>query len=260
MKRKRLRIVAIALLIGSIAAIPASTQVLRSVDGAEERANAQMLVLVNRMELSVGQMEQIHGLLGGLLTERDANELRLAELKRDLIAFIGTAEELDELLATFRAGTGERMNEARDRIQDVMDQLKEILTARQGEILDEIFPRFLGGGSPTVQPDRLGGFSGQQGTMFPSDVRGGMLGRLAARFPDRAEVLEQLQQRVRDGTSRGALQGEMAIGGREGTERQGLGQVGWSLRARPGEPMRRGLDWIEQLYLVLELKLGAIGP
>ncbi len=225
MRGKRLRIASVVILLGLIAAIPASTQgLLGSEDDVSEATHLPLLVLVNRMELTPEQMEEIHGLLVGLLEERDALELRRVELEQDMIAFNGTAEELDEILDAFRAETEAQAQAAYEHVEDAIDRIKGILTLKQGEILAEFLPGFLG--------DRGASF-------LPRGGAGGTLGRrgTGASSPLREQILGRLEERLGGATSGGGFSGRMQVG-------------------RGTTP--RGLDWIEQLVEVLELKLEAI--
>ncbi len=225
MRGKRLRIASVAILLGLIAAIPASTQgLLGSEDDVSEAARLPLLVLVNRMELTPEQMEEIHGILAGLLEERDALGLRRAELEQEMIAFNGTAEELDELLEAFRAETEAQVQAAYEHAEDAIDRIKEILTLKQGEILAGLLPGFLGDRGATFLPRGGAGRSlGRRGTGAASPLRG--------------EILGQLQERLGGAASDGGFSGRMQAG--RGTTSRGLG-------------------WIERLVEVLELKLEAI--
>lgn len=279
MRGKRLRIVSVAVLLGLIAAIPASTQVLFGAGEDEvEGANLRLLVLVNRMELTPEQMEEIHGLLAGLLEERDALELRRAELEEEMIAFDGTAEELDGILEAFRTETEEQAVAAREHVAEVIDRIKEILTLKQGEILAELLPGFLGDRGAIFPPRRgVGGLLGQRDAGLPSAARERILGQLEERLGEDPEVLDRLRERLGDAASHGGFAGRMqrggfgmALGERAEMMRQGFGTRGQADRRLqcPGEvagrmqagrgPAHRGLDWIERLVEVLELKLEAI--
>jgi hypothetical protein len=269
MRGRRLRIASVVVLLGLIAAIPASTQVLFGAEEDEvEGVNLPLLVLVNRMELTREQMEEIHGLLAGLLEERDALKLRRAELEQEMIAFNGTAEELDEILEAFRAETEEQVQAASQHAEDVIDRIKEILTLKQGEILAEFLPGFLGDRSAVFLPRvGVGGVLGQRGTGAASTLREEILGQLEERLGEYPEVLDRLQERFGDAASGEGFSGRMqrggfgmALGGQAQGIRQGFGnrgQVGQALQS-PGGTTHRGLDWIEQLVEVLELKLEAI--
>ena len=279
MRGKRLRIASVAVLLGLIAAIPASTQVLFGAEEDEvEGVNLPLLVLVNRMELTRGQMEEIHGLLAGLLEERDALELRRTELEQEMIAFNGTAEDLDEILEAFRAETEEQVQAAYEHAEDVIDRIKEILTLKQGEILAEFLPGFLGDRGAVFLPrGGVGGVLGQRGTGAASTLREEILGQLEERLGEYPELLDRLRERFGDAASDEGFSGRMqrggfgmAHGGQAQGTRQGFGsrgQVGQGLQSLSGATGRiqigrgtthRGLDWIEQLVEVLELKLEAI--
>ena len=277
MKRKRLRIVSVVILLGLLAAIPASTQVLFGSSDNDGQDNLPLLVLVNKMELTVEQMEEIHGLLAGLLEEREALESRRAELEETMIAFTGTAEELDEILEAFRAESVEQTEAARAHVAEVIDRLKEILTLKQGEVLAEVLPGLLGdrggfasrsGMAGTIRGRRAGRLGqpqmpfGQQGEDSELGLREQLLEQIEERFGDRPEMLERLQQRLGGSTVSGPLSGMagqrggfgMSPGGHEQMMGRSFGGCG-----QPGEMQHRGADWIEQLVDVLELKLEAIG-
>ena len=269
MRGKRLRIASVAVLLGLVAAIPASTQVLFGAGEDEvEGVNLPLLVLVNRMELTREQMEEIHGLLAGLLEEREAFELRRAELEQEMIAFNGTAEELDEILEAFRAETEEQLQAANQHAEDVIDRIKEILTLKQGEILAESLPGFLGDRGAVFLPrGGVGGVLGQRGMGTASTLREEILGRLEERLGEYPEVLDRLQERLGDATSGEGFSGRMrqggfgvALGGQAQGMRQGFGSRGQVSRGlqSSGGATHRGLDWIEQLVEILELKLEAI--
>ena len=279
MRRKRLRIASVVIMLGLIAAIPASTQVLFGTRSDEaEATNLPLLVLVNRLELTPEQMEEIHGLLAGLLEEREALELRRAELEQDLIAFTGAAEELDEILEVFRAETEEQAQAARQHAADVIDQIKEILTLKQGELLAEVFPGLLGERDATELPrGNVGRILGMHVPGAPATLRERILGKAEERFGEYPEVLEQLQERIGNVAPGADFSGRMQrggfgmpFGGQEQRMQQGFrgggrfGEgsqcFGAGTQMSVGRGMQnRGLDWIEQLVEVLELKLEAIG-
>ncbi len=279
MRGKRLRIVSVVVLLGLIAAIPASTQVLFGArDDGGEGTHLPLLVLVNRMELTPDQMEEIHGLLVGLLEERDALELRRTELEQEMIAFNGTAEELDEILEAFRAETEEQVEAANQHAEDVIDRIKEILTLKQGEILAEFLPGFLEDRGLIFLPrGGVGGILEQRGTGAATTLREEILGQLEEQLGGYPEVLDRLQERLGGAASDERFSGRMqrgvfgmAPGGRaegarqrfgsRGQVSQGLPSLGGAIgRIQTGRGMtHRGLDGIEQLVEVLELKLEAM--
>lgn len=297
MKTKWLRIGSLVFLLGLIAAIPASTQVLFGSSGGDaEGSNLPLIILVNRMELTPEQMEEIHGLLEGLLEEREALELRRAELEEDMIAFTGTAEALDEILEAFRAGSVEQVEAARKHVAEVIDRIKEILTLKQGEVLAEVLPGLLGDRGWSVPQSGIAGTTRGRGTGRVGEfrmpfgrqdedsklgLREQLLERLEERFGDRPEIVERLQQRLGESTVSGPLSGMAAQGGGFGMSpggheqmmgrsfggcgRPGLGfqqrpgGVNVQIHVQPGEMQHQAANWIEQLVEVLELKLEAIG-
>jgi hypothetical protein len=219
------------------------------------------------MELTSEQMQEIHDLLAGLLEERNALDARQADFEQEMIAFSGTADELDQILQAYRTEAEGQAQAAREHAADVLDQIKGILTLKQGEILQEFLPGLLGNtstGTVLGQPGgRVGGGqtpSGQQDEDSDSGALGlreRFLDRLQERFPD-AGIVERLQQRLGGSAADGALPGGTARGG-----------AGVPFGVQPGRRMMgvqvlrdrtdRGLDRIEQLVEVLELKLEAIG-
>jgi len=272
MKGKRLRIASVVVLLALIAAIPASTQVLFGArDDEGEGTNLPLLVLVNRMELTPEQMEEIHGLLVGLLEERDSLELRRAEFEQEMIAFNGTAEDLDEILEAFRAETEEQGQATREHAAEVIDQIKGILTLKQGEVLLQLIPGLLGG---------FGVMADGYAEESEFGVRERVIGELEERLGEYPEVLERLQQRL--GTDEGSgggfairvqrsgfgMQfGEQAQAMHRGFRGSGRMSQGFQQSRGGAAPQmlfgrgmqHRGLEWIEELVEVLELKLEAIG-
>jgi hypothetical protein len=226
------------------------------------------------MELTPGQMEEIHGLLEGLLEEREAVELRRAELEQDMIAFAGTAEELDEILEVFRAESVEQAEAAREHVAEVIDRIKAILTLKQGEILAEVLPGLLGGRVTFL-------LFGQRDEGSEVGLRERLIERLEEHFAGNPELLERLQQRLGASTVSGPFPGmaaqcgafgvsprgygRMMGRGFDGSGRSGLGfqrcssGVNAGIYVQRGGLHHRGFEWVERLVEVLELKLEAIG-
>ena len=187
----------------------------------------------------------------GLVEQRAALEVHRAELEQAMIAFDGTAEELDAILETFRTEMEPRIKAAREETLAAIEQLKEILSAKQGELLDSIFPGFLGGQDAGVR-----GRFGQPGEGFEFGLRVQIAERLKGQLGNMPEAAEGVRQRFGDSSqgqpSQGAygMRGSMMMGRRMG----GQSQFGGSFQR--AEMQHRGFDWIEQLIEVLELKLG----
>ena len=139
--KNRTRMIALALLIGLLAAIPASTQVLSGGKAdAKDEANLRMIVLINRLELTREQMETIHDALAGLLTEIDGLDSERAQFYDEMLRFNGTADELDQALSAFRDRMSVAGEGLRDRLQAAIDEMAETLTMKQGEILRRAIP------------------------------------------------------------------------------------------------------------------------
>jgi TolA-binding protein len=228
MKKKILRILPLAVLAATVVVIPASTQGLWGSSAADgEGVGLSLLVLVNRMELTPEQMTEIHDILVGIQAEQEERAARLSELEEQMIAFNGSAEELEEILETFRSESQEQAESSRERVADAVDRIKEILTLKQGEVLSEVFPGLLGsstelGAEQMMMGRRLGGGN-------DTDESGGVRGRIAREINDR---------RIEGSIGEAGLQGQMLARG-----------------MRLGD---RGSDIIGRLIEVLELKLDAL--
>lgn len=252
MKTRWLRIGSLLFLLGLITAIPASTQVLSgSADGDAKGNDLPLLILVNRLELTPGQMEEIHGLLAGLLEEREALELRRSELEEDMIAFTGTAEQLDEILEAFRVGSAEQAETVREHVTEVIDQIKGILTLKQGEVLGEVLSGLLDG-RVTFLP------LGRRDEDSESGLRERLSEQLEGRFAGNPEILERLRQRL--GRHERIMAWRFGGSGRPGLGfQQRSSGVYAGIHVRSAGLKHRSLDWVERLVEVLELKLEAIG-
>jgi hypothetical protein len=147
MKGKAVRIVLVVALLGALAAIPASTQgLLGQAQSSSDEAgvNLPMVLLVNRLELSRQQMETLLSTINGLLDQTAVLDQKRDAFEQEMIAFSGTAEELDVRLAAFRT----QMKTARTALDDEMaaaiSTLTDTLTMKQGEILTAAFPGIVG--------------------------------------------------------------------------------------------------------------------
>ena len=123
----------VALIMGLCAALPASAQVEGYVEGSE--ANLVLLILINRLELTTGQMQQIHDILVGILDEASAISEKREAFAREMLRFSGSAEKLDARLETFRTKIEGNLGALRENTQNAADELRTILTAKQGDIL-----------------------------------------------------------------------------------------------------------------------------
>ena len=282
--KKMIRVLPLVALVALIAAIPASTQVVSGDEAVEETANLPMLIAVNRMELTQEQMVQIHSILKGLLDGRELQEDARATLQDEMIAFQGTAEELDAILEAHRADGMEAAAAQREAFADAIDQIKGILTLKQGEALSGALGGLLGGTTGmTIEGCGRGGVTMRGRAMMPgmdatnrpfgdADADGSIaiagreiemteemearLDGLKERFGDRAEtLLEGLKSRMSESSGVASRFGRMQ--GMMGTRQTaGGGRIAIQGMRMSGGQGR--MDLIQQLVDVLELKLQAI--
>lgn len=140
------RILSMVIVVGLIAAIPASTQILTGERVAtSEESNLPMLILINRLELSEDQMDALDDILTGLIGEKDSINEMTADLEQAMIEFDGTGEELDVMLATFREDQVAAAEALRESIGGSLDAVRDLLSINQGLVLQEVFPQLMGG-------------------------------------------------------------------------------------------------------------------
>ena len=143
MKGKVLRIAIAVAALAALAAIPASTQVAQTSSQAassQSSGNLPLILLVNRLELSRSQMETVRTTIENLLAQGNVLSQKEASFESDMIAFNGTAEELDTRLAAFSADMKAAREDFRKQAAAAVDTLEETLTMKQGKILIEAFP------------------------------------------------------------------------------------------------------------------------
>ena len=264
------------IVVGMMVAIPASTQVLSGSGGeSSEAVNLPILILVNRLELSVEQMEALRDILTNVLEEKDEMDRLRAEFDEVMIEFNGTGEELDELLTTFREDQQALVETVRESIGTSLDEARDLLSVNQGLVLRAALPEFMRAGAMW-----LGAPSGGR---MQSSMHGGM--RMAGRNGsfDRDSMLSMMQERMGDGTMMEEFGERMSQGlddadvetmreqmqGRLERLRElgGRGQIsGNSFAPQRGRSIRNGqlgergnlFELLEQVAEVLELKLEAM--
>jgi len=131
--RKSTLTILVAVIMGLCAALPASAQVEGYAGGSE--ANLALLILINRLELTTSQMQQIHDILVGILNEASAISGKREAFAQEMLRFDGSAEKLDARLETFRTQIEGNLSALRENAQNAADELTTILTAKQGDIL-----------------------------------------------------------------------------------------------------------------------------
>ena len=283
--KKMTRILPLVALVALVAAIPASTQVVSGDAADSETANLPLLIAVNRMELTQEQMVEIHSILQGVLEGRESQDDALATLQEEMIAFQGTAEELDAILEAHRTEALEKAESQREALSEAIDQIKGILTLKQGEALSGSLGRLLGGtAGMDIEIRAQGGVAMRGRAMMPdmgamnrpfsdadaadeasidsrriemTEEMEARLDDLQERFGDRAgTLLESLKERMSSSSGVsdrfGRMQGMMA--GR----RQAAGGGRFLMQGGHTSGRQSGYDLIQQLVDVLELKLQAI--
>ena len=131
MKTKPSKILAIMLVLGLLAGIPASTQILSGGEGADE-VDLGMLVLLNRLELSTEQMQALHGILTTLQASSDVLTASSDAFRDAMIAFTGTSEELDALIEAYRQEQQSAMADVRGMAATSLREIGDLLTLNQG--------------------------------------------------------------------------------------------------------------------------------
>ncbi len=282
MKRKVARVVLVVAVLGALAAIPASTQgFLRAVTSSSDATGAdlEVVLLVNRLELSRQQMETLHSTIDGLAEKSAVLDEKRDAFEREMIAFSGTSAELDTRLTAFQKEMTATRAALVEDTRAAAAALKDTLTMKQGEILAAARPGLLGrldvpsstdstGAAPQAGADGLRAMAGNGRIVF----RGGrhvMVVTPSTTVADTARgtgvverlrtVAERIRERVADrlaGTPAGAPSAEMV--GDTGD----LGSAtlsffdGHSLAGARGTEWL--VNWLERFAEVLELKLAAM--
>lgn len=139
------RILSLMMVFGLIIAIPASTQpMIGSSDEVSTESNLPMLILVNRLELSEEQMRTLSEIFGALIDEKTVIQALVDDFEQAMIAYSGTAEELDALLATFQEDQRALAEALRESMVASFDQIRDLLSVNQGLALAEQLPQLLG--------------------------------------------------------------------------------------------------------------------
>jgi len=241
-KKNGTRMIAFALIIGLLAAIPASTQVV-STGGSvpDEGADLRMVVLINRLELTKEQMQTIHDALAGVIAEIDALDSRRAEFYDEMLRFDGTADELEQALSAFREEMSAAAEGLRSDISSAIDEIATTLTMKQGEILRRAIPGLFARGEATPRF----GMEGMIPPGRPGEERGPAFGRGA---DDRAGIRGAIAQRMKDRLQAGAERGR-------GFASRPVGRGDGGERGPIGKPDGRKVDLLRLFVETLELKM-----
>ena len=146
--QKAKRAMLLVAILGLLAALPASAQVEAIQD--EDGSNLGLLIMINRLELTPTQMQQVHDVLAGVLNEANALKKSRESFEQEMIRFNGTQEDLDALLETFREEQSSQATALHDSSEKALDELKSILTFKQGETLGNMLSHLIGTRSITI--------------------------------------------------------------------------------------------------------------
>ena len=128
-----------AVLIGLLLAVPLSAQTAGAPmsKAATQLQDMRMLVLVDRMNLSADQMQQLHTALTGIIDQAKSLKDLGASFRQDLINFHGTNDQLNALVDQYREKMHAAMADLHEKVKAALDSLKTSLTIEQGELLRE---------------------------------------------------------------------------------------------------------------------------
>lgn len=206
MKKKISKVLSMVLVVGLIAAIPASTQILggSSITAVGE-SDLPMLILVNRLELSEEQMNALNDILSDLVDEKEEMSGLAAEFEEAMIEFNGTEEELDEMLTAFREEQQALAEALSESIEVSLDNVRDLLSINQGLVLQEELPQLLGG--VLLGTGRSNGQMQGAAQMTGTRMASASMGR-AGMMGQRSVHGGQMQSQMQTGSRAGARFGE----------------------------------------------------
>jgi len=267
--KKAKRVMSLMVILGLLAALPASAQVEAIQD--KDAGNLGLLIMINRLELTPTQMQQVHDILAKVLDEASVLQEKREAFEQEMIRFNGTAEQLDALFEGFQKEQSGQTAVLQETAQDAIDELKDVLTFKQGETLINMLNQLVEGRFGTID------LRARVHEIGPLRMRiqGGVADESTVH-----ELRERIAGRVsewigNEGTGSGLRRGFMA--NRPGFEMP-LREQGWRGLAKDdpfgrldafeqmGEQSRhhpflarqfggRALGWLEQLVERLEMKL-----
>ena len=263
MKRARLTLV-VAVAVGLFAAIPAIAQTT----GVANEDELGIAITINKLELTPVQMQQVHDILAGILSEGNALKEKNDEFTQEMIRFTGSSTDLETALANFKAQIKDQTQAFQENVQQALDQLKGILTIEQGEVLRDAFlkganfglegklPVGMGPHSPAMKPGDQGAApnqnwmerrpQGQQGSELGNQEN--MPARMQQMMANHPELADRMAQRWGNMSQR---QDQTAA--RCPFARVQTLQDGKSLVAKPDTGAL--LDTLQKIVNVLEVKL-----
>jgi hypothetical protein len=130
MKRARLTLV-VAVAIGLFSAIPAIAQTTVAANADE----LGIAITINKLDLTPTQMQQVHDILAGVLSEATALTDKKDAFTQEMIRFTGSSTDLETALTNFKSQLVDQTQAFQQNVKQALVQLKGILTIEQGEIL-----------------------------------------------------------------------------------------------------------------------------
>jgi len=262
------RIVSFTVILGLLAIVSASAQ--SGITPNTEASNLGLLITINRLELADNQKQQIRDILAGVLDEANTLKQSRSAFEQEMLRFNGTGEGLDALVEAFREQQTALATAVQEKVHSALEDLKGILTLKQGETLGGVFDRLLGTrfGVMVSQGDRFqGGPQGMQGRAMgearPSEMRERAAERLRERFGEDAADFDRPAQFLSDHPR---LQGRLAEQDRKDVsdadpffrpgDRQSGRFAGFMLRR--GAFGERLLSQLEAVIDILDAKLQSV--
>ncbi len=263
MKRARLTLV-VAIAVGLFAAIPAIAQTT----GAPGTDELGIAITINKLELTPAQMQQVHDILAGVLTEANGLKEKKDAFTQDMINFTGSSTDLETALTNFKSQMKDQTEAFHTNVKQALDQLKGILTIEQGEILRGAFlkganfglegklPVGKGPRAPGLKPQEQGaspdqnwagrGPRGQQGNDADSqEDKRAWMEQMKSEHPELADRMAQRwgnvnRQQDQSAAGRPFARFQAAQGGKPEFDKLGSGKL---------------LDTLQKIVDILEVKL-----
>ncbi len=189
-------------------------------------ADIPTLVLIDRLQLSRDQMQKVHDILSGLVDEVTAFQTKTQALADDLLTFNGTEEELNQKLESFKSDLG-------TPVRDAIKQLGDVLTFRQGKLLQQTLKARL-----TRLADNAAAARAAAPALKNAPGVAGTLDRLGLRGSN---------VQTPGLTSRGTLLNTLRANRAQGDQGQGI--------LRQLQQAQAGVQRLERVVKLLELKL-----
>lgn len=121
----------VILIVGLLGAVPVAAQTTPAAGFGE----LEIAITINKLELTASQMQQVHEILVGILSEANLLQESNQAFTEEMVKFTGDSAELEAALSGFRSETKVQAEKVRQSAQQGIDSLKAILTIEQGEVL-----------------------------------------------------------------------------------------------------------------------------